>query len=260
MPKSSPNKRRPFAPLLLLCLASAAPEALAQRAYKIDETENTRCDLSEVAQVTDRTAAILAALDARPGARAAVVVHGPLAGDAMSYARQVRRWMSEMRGVAPGRLVEVYGGAAAKKRLELWLVPAGAAPPASAPPVVRRGVTLFDRYVYWGGESCEADRRPALEVFAETLGRLPGWRGTLVVRPHVRRSGAVPADEEGLPTLTRRGASRLAARDRLHLVGQLGLHPTRIRALVGAPSRWPHAELWLIPPDAGAASLGRARR
>jgi hypothetical protein len=255
MPTTSHDRRRALARLALLCAAacaSAAPAARGQRAHKIDETLNTRCDLSEVARVTDRSMPLFVELDRHPEAKAAVVVYAPLPGDAMSYARQVGRWLTEARGVAPGRLLDVYGGPAAEKRLELWLVPAGAAPPPAAPPVARAGVTLFDRFTYWGGESCDSDRRPALEVFAETLRSLPGWRGTVVVRPHVNRRGAKTDDKDWSPPLTRRGASLRAAADRLHLVRQLGLPPPRIRAVVGAPSDWPHAELWLIPPAASA--------
>lgn len=45
-------------------------------------------------------------------------------------------------------------------------------------------------------------------------------------------------------------ALRQAAKDRLHLVRQLGLPPERIRALVGAPGGWSRAEPWLVPPAA----------
>jgi hypothetical protein len=256
MSESSPNKRRALAPLLLLlCVAaSAAPDAAAQRAYKIDETEYTRCDLSEVSQVTDLPSPVFAALDAQPTAKVAVVVRARRPGEAMVYARWVREWMSRARGVSPERLLEVYGGHAEKRRLELWLVPEGAEPPPPAPPVSRIGVTLFVRYSYWGGESCPDDHAPALETFAETLKRLPGWRGTIVLRPHVNRHGARGGDEDfDYSPLTRRQALRRAAADRLRLVRQLGIHPSRIRAVVGAPDSRAHGELWLIPPASAFA-------
>lgn len=235
-------------PLLLLLLSAAAVPARGRQAYKIDETPNTRCDLSEVAQVTDPSMPLFVELGRHPRARAAVVVYARPAGEALSYARQVRRWLTESRGVPAGRLLEVYGGPAGGKRLELWLVPEGAAPPAPSPPVGRAGVTLFDRYTFWDGESCDSGRALALEVFAEALKSLPGWRGTLVVRPHANRRGARRHDPDWAPPLSRRAASLRAARDRLHLVRQLGLAPSRIRASVGAPGDWAHAELWLVPP------------
>jgi hypothetical protein len=253
MTKPSPNVRRAAA-LLLLTLAFAAA-ARAEQAYKIDETDYTRCDLSEMSVVNDLGGAIFKALAERPDAKAAIVVYSPKTGDAMRYARWVKEWMSERRGAAPGRLVEVYGGYAAKRRLEFWLVPAGAAPPPDAPPVARVGVTLFDRYSYYPGESCPDTRLPALEAFADALKRLPGWRGTLVMRPHVNRRGARGGDRDfDYSPLTRRQALRRAAEDRLYLIKRLGLDPARVRAVVGgADDSWAHGELWLIPPAAHAS-------
>lgn len=245
--KQSNNVRRVFA-LVLICVACGA--ARGQQAYKIDETDYTRCDLSEVNVVNDLGGAVFKALAERPEAKAAIVVYSRRTGDAMRYARWVREWMSGARGVRPERLSEVYGGYAAKRRLEFWLVPAGAEPLRDAPPVARVGVTLFDRYSYYPGESCPETRLPALEAFAETLKRLPGWRGTIVMRPHVNRHGARGGDKDfDYSPLTRRRAARRAAEDRLHLIRRLGLDPARIRAVVGASdSSWAHGELWLVPP------------
>jgi len=262
---TSKDKRLTFAPLLLLLpLCLSTPTARGQQAYKIDETDYTRCDLSEVPPVGDPSAAVFKAMAEHPEARAAVVVYASEPGEALSYAHHVSVWLTTRMGVAPERLFEVNGGFAAKKRVEFWLVPAGATPPPSAPAVARTGVTLFESFNYWGGESCGYEREIALEVFAETLKRLPGWRGTLVVRPHVNRRGMRPNDEgwDGYP-LNRRQALRQAAEDRLQLVRQLGLPPDRIRAVVGARSDWSHAELWLVPPAApvkSAAPAGVRRR
>lgn len=240
------------AALLLLFLPCAAARG-QQQAYKVDETDDTRCDLSEVYVVNDLGGAIFKALAERPDAKAAVVVYSPKTGDAVRYARWVREWMSKVRGVEPGRLSGVYGGYAAKRRLELWLVPAGAEPPPEAPPVARVGVTLFDRYSYYPGDSCPDTRLPALEAFAETLKRLPGWRGTIVLRPHVNRRGARGGEQDfDYSPLTRRQAARRAAGDRLHLIRRLGLDPARVRAVVGASASWAHGELWLVPPAAQA--------
>ncbi|HKG11798.1 MAG TPA: hypothetical protein VKB12_00610 [Pyrinomonadaceae bacterium] len=262
MTSSLPTVRRTFALLLLVCASANVPALARQqqqqqrRAYKIDETENTRCAFGEVAQITYTDMPLFSELQKHPDARAAIVVYGPQAGDAMTYARRVSTWLTDSRGVLPGRLLEVYGGPAVKRRLELWLVPAGAEPPPGAPPVSRVGVTFFDRYGYEGGEMCEADREPAIAVFAETLKRLPGWRGTIVVRPHSNPRGS-KGDDFSNPPLTRRGALRRAAEDRLRLVRQLGLDPARIRALVGPSDSWANGELWLIPPAASAAAGGR---
>jgi hypothetical protein len=255
MMKQGTHIRRAVA--LVLLSAACAAAARAQQAHKVDETDYTRCDLSEIPQVTDESVPLFVALGEQPGAKAAVVVYADQPGEAVSYARHVGRWLANARGVGAGRVFEVYGGFAARKRLELWLVPAGAEPPRAAPALARVGVTLFDSFDYWGGESCRYEREVALEVFAETLRRMPGWRGTLVVRPHLNRRGLTPGDErwDGAP-LGRRGALRQAAADRLHLVRHLGVDPARIKAVVGARSDRSHAELWLIPP-AEAARGGR---
>ena len=249
MPKPSSHIRRAVA--LALLSAACAAAASGQRAYKIDETEYTRCDLSEVSHVTDLPSPVFVELDKHPEAKAAIVVYSTRTGDAMVYARWVKRWVTEMREVAPERVLAVYGGYAGKRRLEIWLVPAGAEPPRDAPPVTRVGVTLFERYYYYGGESCPDNRLPALEAFAETLKRLPGWRGSIVLRPHVNRRGAQAGDEDfDFSPLTRRQALRGAAADRLHLINRLGLDPARVRAVVGASDTWAHGELWLVPPAA----------
>jgi hypothetical protein len=254
MTKPRTDIRRAVA-LLLLCAACAAA-ARGQQAYKIDETDYTRCDLSEVSHVTDLPSPVFVELGKHPEARAAVVVYSTPPGDAMVYARWVKQWLTEMRGVAAERVLAVYGGYAGKRRLEIWLVPAGAEPPRDAPPVTRVGVTLFVRYYYFGGESCPDNHLPALEAFAETLKSLPGWRGRIVLRPHVNRRGAQGGDPDfDFSPLTRRQALRHAAADRLHLINRLGLDPGRVRAVVGAPDTWAHGELWLVPPS--ATNVGR---
>lgn len=86
---------------------------------------------------------------------------------------------------------------------------------------------------------------------------MPGRRGTVVVRPHVNPPGA-PLDQDYDPgPLTRREELRPAAEDRIHLVGQLGLHTSLIRAVAGARAGWAHAELWRVPPPAQTGAGGR---
>ena len=243
---------------LALCLCASAHVAARaqQQAYKIDEVTRARCDLGEVPQITDDSSTVFAALAGHPDAKAAVVVYG-LPGESIVYARNVRRWLTGSRGIVSERLLDIYGGPAYERRLELWLVPAGAAPPPAAPPAARGRVTLFDTYSYWPGEYCGPDRPPALQGFAETLKGMPGWRGTIVLRPHVNRRGLRPGENDWDESpLTRRGALRRAAEDRLYLSVQLGIDPARIRAVVGPSDSWAHAELWLIPP-APATPAGR---
>lgn len=240
--------RRTLALVFFVCACAHVAARAQQQAYKIDETDYTRCDLGEVPHVTDFDRPLFVALKEHPQARVAVIVRGPLPSEAMTYAREVRLWLTESRGVVSERLLDLYGGPAPKMRLELRLVPEGAEPP-SAPPVEWAGVTLFRTYNYEGFEACPSQRQPALEVFAETLKRMPGWRATIVLRPHVNRRGAEERGEWDTSPLTRRTASRHAVSDRLYLVRQLGLDSSRIRIVIGAPDNvWAHAELWLVPP------------
>jgi hypothetical protein len=255
MTKPGTHTRR-VAALLLLSVACCGV-ARGRQASKLAETENTRCDFSEVWPLNDLGSDILAEITKRPEARAAVVVYGPQAGDAMRYGRQAKRWLTEARGILAESVLAVYSGYAVKRRLEIWRVPAAAEAPRAAPPVPRAAVTLFDIYYYYPGEVCPEEREPSLEVFAETLKRLPGWRGTVVVRPHANPRSMKPwADGWDAAALTRRQALRRAAEERLRLVRHLGVDPARIRAVVGESGKYAHAELWLIPP-AAAKSGGR---
>src|ERR1044072_486279 len=81
MTRPSPNNRRPFALLLLLCVAACVTTARGQQqAYKIDETDYTRCDLSEMNIVNDLGGAIFKALAERPEAKGAIGVYAPETG------------------------------------------------------------------------------------------------------------------------------------------------------------------------------------
>jgi hypothetical protein len=247
------NPARRLAALLLLSLTcAAAAGAQQQRAYKIEETDYTRCDVSEIPQLSQETMPLFVEMGRHPRAKAAVVVYADQPGEALSYARRITSRLSGTHGVTAERLLEVYGGFAEKKRVEIWLVPAGAEPPRQAPGYTPAGVTMFDSYSYWRGDDCSYEREVALEVFAETLKRMPGWRATLVVRPHLNRRGLTRKDEGwDEAQMNLRQARRQAAKDRLHLVRQLGLDPSRIKAVVGARGgEWSRAELWLIPPAA----------
>ena len=90
---------------------------------------------------------VLLALAEQPEAKAAVVVYG-LPGEALVYARAVKSWLSEVRGVLPGRLFEVYGGPAYTRRLELWLVPPATPRPDGGAGVRRGGPHLEARAAF----------------------------------------------------------------------------------------------------------------
>jgi hypothetical protein len=243
--------------VMLLCLHLAAASLGAQEAYKIDEIRNPRCDLSEVPQITDPppSGAIFAALDENKESKAAIVVYGR-PGSARVYGKDVKRWLSEVRGVDADRLVTLYGGASDELRLELWLIPQGAPPPGVKPDEDYKSATLFDTYAYWDGAYCSGGRRSALAEFAEALTKRPDWRCTIVVRPHRNkrreREGSAGWDPDGY--LSRRQALRRAVKDRRYLIKKFGLSAARVEAVVGDNDKWTHAELWLVPPGAESAT------
>lgn len=229
--------------------AFAHVAARAQQAYKIDETDYTRCDLSEVPQLTDEGMPVFNVLKVHADTRVAVVVYAPQPGDATRYARQVVNWLTFTRGVAVSRLYPLYGGAAGKRRVELWAVPQGAALPPSARTDDFSGLTLFDEYMAFDGESCAPSRPAALALFAETLKRMPGWTGRVVWRPHRNARGVSMYSENwDFDGVTRTRALRRARADRNTLVRDYGLAPSRFTASVGSNDEWTHAELWLVPP------------
>jgi len=236
---------------LLTCLLFSATSLSAQEAYKIDEAINPRCDLSEVPQVTDTPMPLFKALAENRAAKVAIIVHG-MPGAARVYGKDVKRWLTEERGVDPARLVALYGGASNEMRLELWLIPQGASPPKVMPDEDYKTATHFDSYAYQGGEMCDAGRLPALDEFAEMLKKRPDWHGSIVVRPHINKRGVKPGDAEWDPDglVSRQEALRRAAKDKRYLVRKFGLSPARLTAVVGDNDTWTHAELWLVPPGA----------
>lgn len=248
-------------PAVLLCLHLAAAAPGAQEAYRLVEVKSPRCDLSEVPPIDPAPGGAFAtALNNNPEFRGAVVVYG-LEGYARSYAEQIRERMNNFSGVDARRLVAVYGGHEEETRLELWVIPKGAAEPESNYVEDTRRARLFAVYSYWNGDYCGNGRAPALAAFAEALKRRPGWRGHVVVRRH--RNTVRPGERDWDPdgNVSRRRALRRAARDKLSLV-RFRVPAAQVKASVGADDRWTHAELWLVPPGAEppAATPARAKQ
>lgn len=250
---------------LLLCLHFAAGKLTAQEAYKLDETTNLRCDLSEVPQITDPPVPIFKALDENKEAQVAIIVYG-MEGFARRYARDVKRWLVEVRGVNAERLVTLYGGSSEKRRLELWLIPQGARLPKVNALDDQNFAVQFDTYGYWHGDYCGSDRPAALAEFAEALKRQPRWQGYIVIRPHRNKRGVSAGDEGWDPDghVSRQQAMRRLTKDKSYLVKKFGLAPIRVKAVVGDDDEWTHSEIWLVPPGTkspipGAKNLKRER-
>jgi len=236
---------------LSVCLHFVAAKVSAQEARKIDETTYLRCDLSEVPQITDSPMPLFKALADDQEARAAIIVYG-MEGFARRYANNVKRWLSEVRGIKAERFVTMYGGPSKEERLELWLIQRGAALPKVDSAEDYKIAVLFDTYIYWHGEYCGPDRPSALAEFAEALKRHAGWRGYIIVRPHRNKRGVSAGDANWDPDgyVSRQQALGYAAKDRLYLTKKFSFNPERVKAVVGSDDKWTHGELWLVPPGA----------
>src|SRR4051812_26858567 len=87
-PMHKPDHRLLIASLALLLFGALSIKA--QEAYKIDEINNPRCDLSEVPPIDPPPYGKFAtAMRDHPEFRGAIVVYG-LEGDAVGYAKEVR--------------------------------------------------------------------------------------------------------------------------------------------------------------------------
>ena len=224
----------------------------AQETYKIDEIIKPRCDLSEVPQIDPPPWGKFAgALQNNAEFRGAIVVYG-LEGYAVRYAKDVRKRFNNSVAIAAERLIIVYGGHAEDMRMELWIIPKGAAEPKSNFVEDTRSAREFDIYEYLGGEICGSGRLPALAEFAGALKQRPEWEGYIVIRPHRNKRGVSIGDEgwDSDGYVSRRQALRRVADDKRYLVKKFGLSAARLKAVVGEKDDWTHAELWLVPPGA----------
>ena len=240
-----------FVPSLavLFCLHLAAARLAAQEAYKIDEIKNPRCDLSEVPPI-DPGAKFATALYKDPEARGAIVMYG-LEADARVYAEEIRERLNNYSGTSRDRLVTIYGGPAEDMRMELWVIPRGAAEPKSNFVEETKGAREFAEYGYLDGDACPSEREPALKIFAEELKRRPEWQGQIILRLHRNPRGMSEWSDGWDPDgrVSRRQALRRTAKDKLSLV-KLGVPPSRVEAVVRDDDKWTHAELWLVAPGA----------
>lgn len=237
--------------VLVLCLDFAAARQSAQEAYQVAAIENPRCDLSEVPPLDPPPGGRFATiLRDTPEARGAIVVFD-IQGRAARYAQSVKEWLVNFAGVSAQRLVTIYGGDSENSRLELWIIPQGAAEPKLNFAEDRKSAQRFDGYIYWDVE-CGNGRLPALAGFAKKLKEMTDWQGYIVIRPHKNKRGVTMGDEgwdvDGY--VSRRQALRRVANDKRYLVKEFGLSAARLKAVVGEKDDWTHAELWLVPPGA----------
>lgn len=213
-------------------------------------------------QITDSPRPIFVELNNNQDAKAAVIVYG-MPGAALRYAKGMKNWLSNVRGIDPERLIAMYGGPSDIMRLELWLVPRGSSLPVADASAAYQDLTLFETYRYWSGEYnyCRNGRARALAAFAAELKKRPNWRGALIIRPHRNRRGMDFGDADWDPDgqLSRREAARRIAKDRIYLIKRFGIAPSRIKAEVGSAGEGTHTELWMIPPDSKAKNTNHGK-
>lgn len=238
--------------ILFLCLHFAAVRVDAQEAYKIDEMTNPRCELSEVPVIDPPPYGKFAtAVYNNPDLRGAIVIYG-LQGNVVHYSELVKWRMTEVAGIAANRLVAIYGGHSEDTRMELWVVPKGAAEPKPNFAEDTRSARKFAWYAYWNGELCAGNRGPTLYEFGKALKQRQGWQGYIIIRPHRNKRGSSMGDEGWDPDgyISHQQALRRLAKDKSYLIKKFGLASTRLKAVIGDNDKWTHAELWLIPPGA----------
>lgn len=232
--------------ILLLCLHFTTTKLNAQQAYKIDEINNPRCDLSEVPPIDPPPYGKFATtLRDNPEFRGAIVVYG-LQGKALRYAKDVRERFNNVAGIAKERLAPIYGGYVEGLRMELWVIPKGAAEPKFNSVEDAKSARKFDTYIYLNDE-CNGGRSSALTEFAEALKKQLGWQGYIIIHPHTNRR--INTDD---PTgfISRQQALRRVVKDKTYLIRKYGIDSTRLKAVVGDNDKWTYAELWLVPPGA----------
>lgn len=245
--------RKPDHKLLIasvIFLLFGAISIKAQEASKIDEINNPRCDLSEVPPIDPAPYGKFAtAMRDHPEFRGAIVLYG-LEGNALAYAKDVRERFNNVAGVAKERLLTIYGGSAEGSRMELWVIPKGAAEPK--PTFVRdvRKASMFASYGYWNGEMCSNGRESALSELGEALQSQPGWQGYIILRLH-RNKRVSSIRDKGWDTdghVSHRQALWRLTKDKNYLIRKFSLDSMRLKAIVGDKDMWTHAELWLVPP------------
>lgn len=70
-------------------------------------------------------------LQQQPGAAGYVIIYGTRR--IAQHLTNVRKYLSEKRGINPERITLINGGSNKKVKVELWVVPTGASPPKPDP-------------------------------------------------------------------------------------------------------------------------------
>ena len=70
-------------------------------------------------------------LQNEPGSTATIIVYGSCAGEAQQRGDRAKDYLVNTRGIEAGRITVIDGGCRSELLVQLWIVPAGATPPAA---------------------------------------------------------------------------------------------------------------------------------
>lgn len=182
-------------------------------------------------------------------ATAYVVAYGPGGEGSGSGAWRLnltRDYLVEARGIEPGRIKTVYGGPYRERDLtlvELWLIPFGAEPPATAKyendAASFKG--KFSDHQAWDGVSMGEMTGPPVGDMA-----LAGFAEVLKVQPKAVGYVAAYNGKEDAPGAWRRVAEREAE----SLAEEHGVEPSRVKVIFAGYSEQTKIQLWVADADA----------
>jgi hypothetical protein len=223
---------------LLLCFAVVSAQTLPS-ATKFDQYGSIGgCDHSA------RLDNLAIHLQQDPALKAHVVYYGPERGGERTQAI-IRDYLVNSRGIDDERVESTYGGPnddMKEPRVELWLAPPGAAPPALSS-YKNDSDTFIGLF----------DEGPSSDSIIQGEGTGPPIAGvTLATFAEMasKRKGLVPYvvafnGEEAAP-----GAWRRVAQLELEALQNLGVETGRVKVLYGGADKVTKIQLWILPEDA----------
>ncbi|MEP6706732.1 MAG: hypothetical protein ABJC05_04400 [Pyrinomonadaceae bacterium] len=233
-------------------------QAQGQAARKVDEFGDVQ--LSDLKARLDN---LSAQLQNEPSAKGFILVNRSrrdLPGLSYRYAQRSKDYLVNTRGVAKERVIAVDGGEADCLRQQLWIAPAGTAPPVPADAYPRTFVDTdsarkFDELSWGGDEQSSNVSADDLEAYAAALRAEPRARAYVIAY-----NGRSMRDPPG-------AARKVLTRVQSLLMKEFHFSSARIRLIEGGYREWATLELWILPrgayppvPTPNAFPPGRARR
>ena len=182
-------------------------------------------------------------------ATAYVIAYGPGGSGNGSGAWRLeltRDYLTEARGVEPGRVKTLYGGPYSERDVtfvEFWLVPLGAEPPTPAK-YENDAASFKGKFAdqqAWDGLDIGSDTGPSTGDMT-----LAGFAEVLKLQPKTVAYVAAYNGREDAPGAWRRVASREAE----SLAEQYGVAPARVKVIFAGYSEETRVQLWVADADA----------